>query len=82
MPVRNNVSITCLPGTSTGKFSSLIAFKDGVIGGILSGITTTLLNIFLTTERMIVRLIREMWNNLVQAFKVLVFNPRDYRRGS
>ncbi|EHK1625273.1 TPA: cobalamin adenosyltransferase, partial [Escherichia coli] len=35
------------------KFSSfLIAFKDGVIGGILSGITTTLLNIFLTTERM------------------------------
>lgn len=22
MPVRNNVSITCLPGTSTGKFSS------------------------------------------------------------
>ncbi|MXE01127.1 cobalamin adenosyltransferase, partial [Escherichia coli] len=57
------------------KFSSfLIAFKDGVIGGILSGITTTLLNIFLTTERMIVRLIREMWNNLVQAFKVLVFN--------
>ncbi|MBM9150455.1 cobalamin adenosyltransferase [Salmonella enterica] len=64
------------------KFSSfLIAFKDGVIGGILSGITTTLLNIFLTTERMIVRLIREMWNNLVQAFKVLVFNPEGLSPG-
>src|SRR5699024_12771278 len=57
------------------KFSSfLIAFKDGVIGGILSGITTKLLNIFLTTEKMIVRLIREMWKNLVQDFKIMVFN--------
>ncbi|EGF4764738.1 cobalamin adenosyltransferase, partial [Escherichia coli] len=64
------------------QFSSfLIAFKDGVIGGILSSITTTLLNIFLTTERMIVRFIREMWNNLVQAFKVLVFNPEGLSPG-
>ncbi|MGQ4133806.1 cobalamin adenosyltransferase, partial [Escherichia coli] len=39
------------------------------------------LNIFLTTERMIVRLIREMWNNLVQAFKVLVFNPEGLSPG-
>lgn len=82
MPVRNNVSITCLPETSTGKIQFfLIAFKDGVIGGILSGITTTLLNIFLTTEKMIVRLIREMWNNLVQAFKITVFNPEGLSPG-
>ncbi|MCF5910105.1 hypothetical protein [Aeromonas veronii] len=53
----------------------LTAFKDGAIGGMLSSITTTLFNIFFTTKKMMVRLIREMWNNLVQAFKVMVFNP-------
>ncbi|ASM30678.1 cobalamin adenosyltransferase [Serratia marcescens] len=58
------------------KFSTfLTTFKDGAIGGVLSSITTTLFNIFFTTKKMMVRLIREMWNNLVQAFKVMVFNP-------
>lgn len=58
------------------KFSTfLTSFKDGAIGGMLSSITTTLFNIFFTTKKMMVRLIREMWNNLVQAFKVMVFNP-------
>ncbi|MBK0032081.1 cobalamin adenosyltransferase [Erwinia sp. S43] len=53
----------------------LTTFKDGAIGGVLSSVTTTLLNIVFTTQRSIVRLIREMWNSLVQAFKVMVFNP-------
>ncbi len=53
----------------------LTAFKDGVLGGVLSAITTTLFNIVFTTKKMLVRLIREMWNNLVQAFKIMVFNP-------
>jgi len=64
------------------KFSSfLISFKDGAIGGILSSVTTTLFNIIFTTKKMIVRLIREMWNNLVQAFKIIVFNPDDLSPG-
>lgn len=45
-----------------GKFSTfLTSFKDGAIGGVLSSITTTLFNIFFTTKKMMVRLIREMW---------------------
>lgn len=65
-----------------GKFSTfLTSFKDGAIGGVLSSITTTLFNIFFTTKKMMVRLIREMWNNLVQAFKVMVFNPEGLAPG-
>lgn len=65
-----------------GKFSTfLTSFKDGAIGGVLSSITTTLFNIFFTTKKMMVRLIREMWNNLVQAFKVMVFNPEGLTPG-
>ena len=60
---------------------SLTSFKDGAIGGVLSSITTTLFNIFFTTKKMMVRLIREMWNNLVQAFKVMVFNPEGLAPG-
>ncbi|OAT19948.1 hypothetical protein M979_0997 [Buttiauxella noackiae ATCC 51607] len=64
------------------KFSTfLTSFKNGAIGGMLSSITTTLFNIFFTTKKMIVKLIREMWNNLVQAFKVMVFNPEGLAPG-
>ncbi len=64
------------------KFSAfLTTFKDGALGGILSSTTTTLFNIFFTTKKMMVRLIREMWNNLVQAFKVMVFNPEGLTPG-
>jgi len=64
------------------KFSAFMtSFKDGAIGGILSSITTTLFNIFFTTKKMMVRLIREMWNNLVQAFKVMIFNPEGLAPG-
>ena len=60
----------------------LIAFKDGAIGGILSSVTTTLLNIIFTTQKNLVRIIREMWNNLVQAFKLMVFNPDNLAPGA
>lgn len=60
----------------SAKFRTfLTAFKDGALGGLLSSVTTTLFNLFFTTQKMMVRLIREMWNSLVQAFKVMVFNP-------
>lgn len=51
------------------------ALKEGVIGGTLASLTTTVLNIFLTSERAVVKIIREMWTYLVQAVKVIVFNP-------
>lgn len=64
------------------KFRAFLeAFKDGVMGGILSSVTTTLFNIVFTTQKMMVRLIREMWNNLTQAFKIMVFNPQNLTPG-
>lgn len=64
------------------KFKTFLeAFKDGAIGGILSSVTTTLLNIMFTTQKMMVRLIREMWNSLTHAFKIMVFNPQNLTPG-
>lgn len=64
------------------KFRTFLeAFKDGAIGGILSSVTTTLFNIMFTTQKMMVRLIREMWNNLTHAFKIMVFNPQNLTPG-
>jgi hypothetical protein len=53
----------------------LNSFKEGVFSGILSSATTTLFNIFATTEKIAVKLIREMWSHIIQAFKTIVFNP-------
>ncbi|MDF3857559.1 hypothetical protein P3W70_04305 [Achromobacter denitrificans] len=53
----------------------LIAFKDGVFAGILSSLTTTLLNIFATTQKMAIKIIRETWGLLVKAVKLILFNP-------
>ncbi|WP_211276067.1 DNA repair protein [Moraxella caviae] len=59
----------------------LTSFADGVIGGILASITTTILNTFFTSQKLIVKLIRESWNSLVKAAKILFFNPEDLRAG-
>ncbi len=45
------------------KFKEVInSFKDGFISGVLSSFTTTMLNVFITTQKLIGRLIRESWN--------------------
>jgi len=53
-----------------------IDFKDSAIGGVLSSINTTLINIFFTTQKQIVKMLREIWGNLVQAIKLIFFNPQ------
>lgn len=53
----------------------LIAFKDGVFAGILGSLTTTLFNILATTQLMAIKIIREVWGQLVKAIKLLIFNP-------
>lgn len=53
----------------------LIAFKDGVFAGVLGSLTTTIFNIFATTQVMAIKIIREIWTQLVKAIKLLVFNP-------
>jgi len=53
----------------------LISFKDGVFAGVLGSLTTTIFNIFATTQVMAIKIIREIWAQLVKAIKLLVFNP-------
>lgn len=53
----------------------LNTFKDSFIGGVLASISTTLLNIIFTSSKLVGKLIRESWNNLVQAIKLVFFNP-------
>lgn len=60
------------------RFSDfLIQFKDGMFAGIMSSLTATLLNIFATSQKMIAKLIREMWGSLVQVIKIITFNPEN-----
>ncbi len=58
------------------KFKNLIAsFRDGAIAGILSSITTTVINMFFATAKNIARILRESWASLCEAFKILFLNP-------
>lgn len=56
-------------------------FIEGSLSGALSSITTTLCNIFFTTAKNLVRIIRNSWSYLVEAAKVLFFNPDDLPTG-
>lgn len=53
----------------------LIGFKEGVFSGVFASATTTLFNIFATTQKAAIKIIREMWGQLVKAIKLIVFNP-------
>lgn len=58
------------------KYKELLSkFTDGIITGALSSISTTLCNIFFTTAKNIVKIIRQTYASLVQAGKVLFINP-------
>lgn len=64
------------------RFKELLAsFKDGFLGGILASLSTTIINIFFTTSKLIGKLIRESWQNLVQVAKLLFFNPDNLSKG-
>ncbi|NEN76317.1 cobalamin adenosyltransferase [Pelistega sp. NLN82] len=64
------------------RFSDLLTqFKEGFLGGILSSLSTTFINIFKTTTSLVGKLIREMWNSLVQVGKLLFFNPQNLKKG-
>ena len=60
------------------RFKDLLsAFKDGAIAGVFGSISTTIMNIFLVSEKMVIKLIREMWNSIVSAIKLIAFNPEN-----
>lgn len=50
-------------------------FKNGFFSGVLSSATTTIFNIFATTQKQIVKIIREVWSHITKAIKLLFFNP-------
>jgi len=59
-----------------GKYKKLFEkFKEGAIAGALSSFTTTLCNIFFTTAKNVVKVIRQSYASIVQAGKVLFINP-------
>lgn len=58
------------------KYKELWAkLAKGALAGVLSSVTTTLCNIFFTTAKNVVRLIRQTYASLVEACKILFINP-------
>ncbi|WP_339002602.1 hypothetical protein LDK17_07105 [Fusobacterium polymorphum] len=56
-------------------------FKEGAISGLLSSLTTTICNIFFTTAKNIVKIIRYAYVSIIQALKILFFNPNNLLLG-
>lgn len=52
-----------------------IAFKDGFISGFISNLATTVINMFVTTGKRLVRIIREGMFSLFRAVKLLLYPP-------
>lgn len=58
------------------KYKELLSqFGEGFLSGALASLTTTLCNIFFTTAKNIVRCIRQIYASVVEAGKILLFNP-------
>ena len=58
------------------KYKDLIAqLGEGMVAGALGSITSTLCNIFFTTAKNTVRIIRQAWASLTEATSILLFNP-------
>ncbi|HAL00038.1 MAG TPA: hypothetical protein DCP50_03435 [Exiguobacterium sp.] len=64
------------------KYKEIIqGFKDGILSGMLSSLTTTLINIFVTTAKNAVKIIRESFSTVVEALKILILNPQNLPHG-
>ncbi len=64
------------------KYKEIIAkVGEGFTSGALASLTTTLCNIFFTTAKNLVRCIRQVYASVVQAGRVLLFNPNNQMLG-
>ncbi len=64
------------------KYKEILSkFGEGFISGSLASITTTICNIFFTTAKNLVKCIRQIYASVVQAGKVLLFNPDNLMLG-
>ncbi len=59
----------------------LSKLKDGAVAGALASLTTTLSNIFFTTAKNVVKVIRQSYVSIVEACKVLFINPSNLEFG-
>lgn len=58
------------------KYREIISkFGEGFVSGALASLTTTLANIFFTTAKNLVKSIRQIYASVVEAGRVLLFNP-------
>ena len=64
------------------RFKDIISsFRDSTISGIFASLSTTILNIFLTTTKFWGKIIRETWLNLIKVMKMAFFNPENLSTG-
>ncbi|WP_264229472.1 hypothetical protein [Acholeplasma laidlawii] len=56
-------------------------FKEGYVSGVIASITTTLINIFITTKAIFVRQIRIVITTVIKALDVLLYNPQNLLLG-
>jgi hypothetical protein len=56
---------------------ALVEFKDGAINGFISNFITFIINNFITTVKRTVTIIREGFNSLIKAIKLLVNPPEN-----
>ena len=54
-----------------------IAFKDGFLSGFISNLANTVINMFVTTGKRVIRIIREGIYSLFRAVKMLIFPPEN-----
>lgn len=74
--IRNGINI------ARKNYKQLFAqFGEGFVAGVLASLTTTLINIFITTGATYVRIIRQAFVTIVQAGNILLFNPQHERLG-
>ena len=64
------------------KYREVLAkFGEGFLSGTLASLTTTICNIFFTTAKNLVKCIRQIYASVVEAGKILLFNPNDLMFG-
>ena len=82
----------CMQAVATGiqtgfenarsKYKDLLAqFEQGFVAGAMASLTTTLINIFITTDKNMVRYIRQGYITVVQVGNILLINPDDLLLG-
>lgn len=65
----------------TRSMETVAKLIEGSTAGILASISTTLCNIFFTTAKNVVKIIRQSYASIVEALKVLFINPENYLFG-